>query len=90
LSQNSGDRSLAGAFAKIDAHEELCSERYRGIDEKLKWIMTGLGVLFIGLLGWMAFQLYLLEPLRVAAQLQNNQPQQVNSTIIHSSGGTGK
>lgn len=31
------------------------------------WIMGGLATLFLGLLGWMAVQLYALEPLRVAA-----------------------
>lgn len=60
-------RTVSAAFVKIEAHEALCAERYRGINEKLHMIMGGLATLFLGLLGWMAVQLYTLEPLRVAA-----------------------
>lgn len=60
-------QTVAGAYAKIDGHEELCAERYKGIEWKLHIIMGGLATIFVGLLSWMAIQLYTLEPLRVAA-----------------------
>lgn len=63
-------QTVAAAFDRIDAHEELCAERYRGINEKLGWIMGGIGATIFGLVSWMAFQLYTLEPLRVAASSQ--------------------
>ncbi len=60
-------QTVAGAYQAIADHERLCAERYRGINEKLGWVLGGLATLFFGLLGWMAVQLYTLEPLRVAA-----------------------
>jgi hypothetical protein len=61
-------QTVAGAYAKIDAHEDLCAERYKGINEKLGWIMGGLGMTIVGLVSWMAVQLYTLQPLRMAAE----------------------
>lgn len=63
-------QTVAGAYAAIESHENLCAERYRGINEKLHWIMAGMGATLIGLIGWMAVQLYTLEPLRIAAASQ--------------------
>lgn len=60
-------QTVAGAYQAIADHERLCAERYGGINEKLGWVLGGLATLFFGLLGWMAVQLYALEPLRVAA-----------------------
>lgn len=60
-------RTIAGAYLKIEAHEALCAERYKGIEEKLHWLLGGLASLVLGLLAWMAVQLYSLEPLRVQA-----------------------
>ena len=60
-------QTVSGAYAKIEAHELLCAERYRAINEKLAWVLGGLVALFIGLLSWTLVQLYALEPLRVAA-----------------------
>lgn len=60
-------QTVAGAYDKIAAHEELCAERYRGINEKLTWVMAALVTLVLGFVGWAAVQLYTLEPLRVAA-----------------------
>lgn len=63
-------QTVAGAYAQIQSHEVLCAERYKNIQEKMNWILGGLGIIFIGLVGWMAVQLYTLEPLRVAAYSQ--------------------
>lgn len=63
-------KTVAGAYAKMDSHELLCSERYKGINEKLNWLLRGVVVLFFGLLGWALVQLYTLEPLRIVAQQQ--------------------
>lgn len=61
----SGDRqTVAGAYMKIAAHEELCAERYRGINEKLSWVLRSLVGMLMALLAWALVQLYALEPLR--------------------------
>lgn len=65
-------QTVAGAYALMHAHEELCAERYKGINEKLGWVLSGLALLFLGLLGWSFVQLYTLEPLRIAAAHQAN------------------
>lgn len=64
-------QTVAGAYAKINAHEDLCAERYRGIHGAiaelkgfLRWISTGIVAVLVSLLGWALFQLYTLEPLR--------------------------
>jgi predicted negative regulator of RcsB-dependent stress response len=58
-------QTVAGAYAKIEAHEDLCAERYSNIHDKLGELRddaknTGrlvVGVL-LALLGWMAVQLW--------------------------------
>ena len=61
----SGDRqTVAGAYMKMAAHEELCAERYRGINEKLSWVLRSLVGMLLALLAWALVQLYALEPLR--------------------------
>jgi hypothetical protein len=61
----SGERqTVAGAYLKIAAHEELCAERYRGINEKLSWVLRSLVGMLLALLAWALVQLYALEPLR--------------------------
>ncbi len=71
----SGERqTVAGAYMKIAAHEELCAERYRGINEKLSWVLRSLVCMILALLAWALVQLYALEPLRsqrVQDQLPN-------------------
>lgn len=63
-------QTVAGAYALMHAHEELCAERYKGINEKLGWVLGGFGILILSLLGWAFIQLYTLEPLRIAAAHQ--------------------
>lgn len=61
----SGERqTVAGAYMKIAAHEELCAERYRGINEKLSWVLRSLVGMVLALLAWALVQLYAMEPLR--------------------------
>lgn len=69
-----GARTLAGAYAKIEAHEDLCAERYGNIHTAIadlkrgnRWVISLVVGLVVGLVGWMAVQLYALEPLRMAA-----------------------
>lgn len=69
-----GRQTVAGAYAKIDAHEELCAERYRGINEKLGWMLKGFVGLVLALLAWSMVQLYTLEPVRVLASQQRAAP----------------
>ncbi|MDO9337907.1 MAG: hypothetical protein Q7T61_16040 [Caulobacter sp.] len=59
-----GRRTVAGAYMMIAAHEQLCAERYRGINEKLSWVLRSLVGMLLALLGWALVQLYALEPLR--------------------------
>lgn len=58
-------QTIAGAYLRIAAHEELCAERYRGINEKLSWMLGGMATMVMALLAWALVQLYALEPLRV-------------------------
>lgn len=58
-------QTVAGAYAKIEAHEDLCAERYKNIhiaigDLKnlIYWILKGLAGMLVTLLAWMALQLY--------------------------------
>lgn len=64
-------QTVAGAYAKIDAHEEICALRYKGIADALddlkswlRWIVSGVATIAVGLLGWALIQLYTLQPLR--------------------------
>ena len=61
---NDGRQTVAGAYMKIAAHEELCAERYRGINEKLSWVLRSLVGMLLALLAWALVQLYALDPLR--------------------------
>lgn len=63
-----GDQSVTGAYAKIEGHEALCNERHNTINQKLNGIGAGIVIVALGMLGWMAIQLYTLEPVRVAAE----------------------
>lgn len=71
----SGDRqTVAGAYMKIAAHEELCAERYRGINEKLSWVLRSLVGMLLALLAWALVQLYALEPLRPREAHEHTRP----------------
>ena len=58
-------KSVAGAYAKIEAHEDLCAERYRAINETLGDLKSGQqnhskaawGIV-LALLAWMGVQLW--------------------------------
>lgn len=73
-------RTVAGAYREIRAHEELCAERYKGINEKLGWVLKGMVGLVLALLAWSIAQLYTLEPLRVLAAQQRASAIPVAST----------
>jgi hypothetical protein len=81
--------TAAGAYQRIEAHEALCAERYKGIEEKLHWLLAGLASLVFGLLAWMAVQLYALEPLRVAAATRVGAPAIAPQAPAAQSNGTG-
>lgn len=58
-------QTVSGAYAKIDAHEDLCAERYKAIhgaieDLKLggRWIIGLLSTVALSLIGWLAVQVY--------------------------------
>jgi hypothetical protein len=58
-------KTVAGAYQKIESHEELCAERYETIHEKLGDLKTNAGAqnkmllgVLLALLGWMALQLW--------------------------------
>lgn len=58
-------QSVAGAYQKIEAHEDLCAERYQNINNTLGELKAGQqdhrraawGIV-LALLGWMAVQLW--------------------------------
>ena len=60
------NQDARAAHMKIEAHEQLCAERYRNISDKINWMLMGTGSIVVGLMAWMAVQLYALEPLRDA------------------------
>jgi hypothetical protein len=75
MSADSGSErmTVAGAYQKIEAHEDLCAERYRGIRDSLAELRDGqkghnraAWAIAITIAGWMAIQLYQLEPARQA------------------------
>ena len=35
-------KTVAGAYAKIESHEELCAERYRRLDEQISDVKDGM------------------------------------------------
>ncbi|MDB5471312.1 MAG: hypothetical protein JWR84_2872 [Caulobacter sp.] len=85
----SGERqTVAGAYMKIAAHEELCAERYRGINEKLSWVLRSLVGMLLALLAWALVQLYALEPLRsgrLELPITEAPPHQARSQVTTSS-----
>ena len=86
----SGERqTVAGAYLKIAAHEELCAERYRGINEKLSWVLRSLVGMLLALLAWALVQLYALEPLRRGASLQNRSAVQGHAVLAHAAANSG-
>lgn len=62
--------TIAGAYARIANHEQICAMRYGPIFRFLWGISAGVALIVVGLLAWMAVQLYSLQPLRVAAAQQ--------------------
>lgn len=56
---------MAGAFAKIEGHEQLCAERYANIHSALgdikgeqRMVRNAAFGLVVAMIGWMAVQLY--------------------------------
>jgi hypothetical protein len=75
----SGQQTVAGAYAKIEGHEELCAERYKTINDKLETLFTliwravlGLiAVLFTAAVG-VGVQLWQVEVMHAQAPQQTN------------------
>lgn len=62
-------QTVAGAYDRIAAHEDLCAERYRAIHETmgdvkadLKWIARGIVSVLVALAGWALVQLWNGKP----------------------------
>jgi len=60
--------TVAGAYAKIEAHEDLCAERYKNIHDAiadlktgLKWVIGGIWAGAIGVAAWSLAQLYSVQ-----------------------------
>ncbi len=58
-------QTVAGAFAKIEAHEEQCAIRYDGIKDTLcelkadiRLMLKGIAAVLVAVLGWLAIQVY--------------------------------
>lgn len=72
-------QTVAGAYAKIQSHEDICTLRHNTINEKLDDLktesrtVTKLAVsVLLALLGWMAIQLAgpVLHPTQTSTQTQ--------------------
>jgi len=66
--------TAAGAYQMIAAHEVLCAERYRGLNEKLTLVLGAMASMVLALLGWALVQLYALEPMRAPPGQSPGQP----------------
>lgn len=51
-------QTVAGAYAKIDSHEEICAVRYEGINNTLRELRFAVWAVLFGLVGWMGVQLW--------------------------------
>ena len=67
-------QTVAGAYEKIASHEDICAVRYKGINDTLgelkgliHWILGGVASVGLGLIAWMALQLYALNDSRLTA-----------------------
>ena len=61
----SGSQTVTGAYAKIEAHEDLCAERYRNINTSLtalhstvRGARTAVVSVGLALIAWLASQVY--------------------------------
>jgi hypothetical protein len=67
-------QTVAGAFAKIEAHEEICAIRYKQIFDTLgelktiaKWAAGGIAGLALSLIAWMGSQMFDANDARLTA-----------------------
>lgn len=67
-------QTVAGAYAKIEAHEDICAVRYDGINASIKelkglvhWILASVAGVALALIAWMAVQMYTLNNARMDA-----------------------
>lgn len=58
-------QTVAGAYSKIEAHEDICALRYEGINRSiaelkglLHLILTGTAGVVIAITGWLAVQVF--------------------------------
>jgi hypothetical protein len=80
--------TAAGAYQMIAAHEVLCAERYRGLNEKLTLVLGALASMVLALLGWALVQLYALQPMRLApGQPPGRAPQTAGLAVCQASAG---
>jgi hypothetical protein len=73
-----GER-MSGVEAWITGHEALCAERYGGLKSDLRWLIRGMFGMLIGIMAWLAVQLWngrvpALQPAPPAAVPQNQAP----------------
>lgn len=70
-------QTVAGAYAKIDAHEDICAVRYKAIEDGLSDVKSEVKrhgaaawVIAVALLGWLALQVWDLRDARPAGAAQ--------------------
>lgn len=73
-------QTVAGAYAKIDAHEDVCAVRYANIHEAIgdlkklvQGIIGGIIAAVLAVIAWMAVQLYTFNNQRLQALEQPSQ-----------------
>lgn len=49
---------MSAVEAWISGHEALCAERYGGLKSDLRWLIRGVFGLLIGIVAWLAVQLW--------------------------------
>lgn len=74
-------KTVAGAFAKIEAHEDLCAERYAGINRTLNELRLVVWSVLFGLIGWMAVQLWNGQDRRIE-KLEAAPAPSISTTVV--------
>ena len=71
--------TVAGVYARIETHEEICAERYAGIRESMSDVKGAIKdqartqwAILLAIAGFLAYQLYVSQPLRDVQYLKES------------------
>lgn len=58
MTEKSLGERMSSVEAWITGHEALCAERYGGLKSDLRWLIRGVFGMLIGIVAWLAVQLW--------------------------------